>query len=134
MKRMKYIKTFESHSDLISNSEFYEVPEGEPTIFEPSFGVKRGNTKFYQLRIDNKPVVEIEVNPKSDYGKPEIMSTYSSIRGKGLGEHLVKMVLNIYLKDEVFVRATKTSKKFWQRCGAEVVNNSDPYLLHFTKN
>ena len=132
---MKYLKTFESYidSDLISKVEFYKVPTGDKTIFKPSFGAKKGETNFYQLRLEGKPVVEIEVNPNSSYGKPEIMSAFSDIRGKGLGEYLTKKVLDIYLEDEVFVRVTKDSKKFWQRCGATVVDSSDPYLLHFIK-
>jgi len=132
---MKYLKTFESYIDidLISEVEFYKVPTGDKTIFKPSFSAKRGETDFYQLRLENKPVVEIEVNPNSKYGKPEIMSAFSDIRGKGLGEYLVNKILDIYLIDEVFVRVTKDSKKFWQRCGATVVDKSDPYLLHFIK-
>ena len=131
---MKWIKTFESYnSDLISKSQFYKVPTGEKTIFKPSFGANRGETNFYQLRLDGKPVVEIEVNPNSQYGRPEIMSAFSQIRGEGLGEYLVNKILDIYLKDEVFVRVTKDSKKFWQRCGATIVDPSDTYLLHFTK-
>ena len=132
---MRYLKTFEYYidTDLISEVEFYKVPTGDKTIFKPSFGAKKGETNFYQLRLDNKPVVEIEVNPNSSYGRPEIMSAFSDIRGKGLGEYLVKKVLDIYLEDEVFVRVTKDSKKFWQRCGATVVDSSDPYLLHFIK-
>lgn len=132
---MKYLKTFESYidTDLISEVEFYKVPNGSKTLFKPSFGAKKGETDFYQLRLEGKPVVEIEVNPNSNYGKPEIMSAFSDIRGKGLGEYLAKKVLDIYLQDEVFVRVTKESKKFWKRCGATVVDPSDPYLLHFTK-
>lgn len=132
---MRYIKTFESYIDneLISKVEFHKVPNGEKTVFKPSFGAKKGETDFYQLRLEGKPVVEIEVNPNSNYGKPEIMSAFSDIRGKGLGEYLAKKVLDIYLEDEVFVRVTKDSKKFWQRCGATVVDPSDPYLLHFIK-
>ena len=132
---MKYLKTFESYvdTDLISKVEFYKVPTGAKTVFKPSFGAKKGETDFYQLRLEGKPVVEIEVNPNSSYGKPEIMSAFSDIRGKGLGEYLAKKVLDIYLEDEVFVRVTKDSKKFWQRCGATVVDSSDPYLLHFIK-
>lgn len=132
---MKYLKTFESYidTDLISEVEFYKVPNDSKTLFKPSFGAKKGETDFYQLRLDNKPVVEIEVNPNSNYGKPEIMSAFSDIRGKGLGEYLVKKVLDIYLEDEVFVRCTKDSKKFWQRCGATVADPKDPYLLHFIK-
>ena len=132
---MKWINTFESYkdTDLISKAVFHKVPTGEKTIFKPSFGAKRGETDFYQLLIDDKPVVEIEVNPNSKYGKPEIMSAFSDIKRKGLGEHLAKLVLDIYLKDEVFVRVTDGSKKFWKRCGATVVDKSDPYLLHFTK-
>lgn len=132
---MRYLKTFEYYidTDLISEVEFYKVPTGEKTIFKPSFGAKKGETNFYQLRLEGKPVVEIEVNPNSSYGKPEIMSAFSELRGKGLGEYLAKKVLDIYLEDEVFVRVTKDSKKFWQRCGATVVDPSDPYLLHFIK-
>ena len=132
---MKWIKKFESYidDDLISQVEFYKVPQGEKTIFKPSFGAKRGETNFYQLRLDGKPVVELEINPNSSYGKPEIMSAFSDIRGRGLGEYLAKKVLDIYLIDEVFVMVTKESKKFWERCGATVVDSSDPYLLHFTK-
>ena len=132
---MRYIKTFESYIDneLISNMEFYKVPSGEKTIFKPSFGAKKGETNFYQLRLDGKPIVEIEINPNSKYGKPEIMSAFSDMRGKGLGEYLTKKVLDIYLEDEVFVRCTKDSKKFWQRCGATVADQKDPYLLHFIK-
>jgi hypothetical protein len=132
---MKYLKTFESYidTDLISKVEFYKVPTSDKTIFKPSFGAERGETNFYQLRLDGKPVVEIEVNPNSSYGKPEIMSAFSDIRGKGLGEYLAKKVLDIYLEDEVFVRCTKESKKFWQRCGATAADSKDPYLLHFIK-
>jgi hypothetical protein len=132
---MNYLKTFESYidTDLISQVEFYKVPLGEKTFFGPSFGAKKGETNFYQLRLDGKPIVEIEINPNSKYGKPEIMSAFSDMRGKGLGEYLAKKVLDIYLKDEVFVRVTKESKKFWKRCGATVVDSSDPYLLHFIK-
>ena len=132
---MKYLKTFESYIDtnLISEVEFYKVPSGSKTLFKPSFGAKKGETDFYQLRLEGKPIVEIEVNPNSKYGKPEIMSAFSDIRGKGLGEYLAKKVLDIYLEDEVFVRVTKDSKKFWKRCGATVVDSSDPYLLHFIK-
>jgi len=132
---MRYLKTFESYIDneLISNMEFYKVPAGDKTIFKPSFGAERGETDFYQLRLDGKPIVEIEVNPNSNYGKPEIMSAFSEMRGKGLGEYLAKKVLDIYLEDEIFVRCTKDSKKFWQRCGATVVDKLDPYLLHFIK-
>jgi len=135
MYKLLTFTLFESFidNDLISKSIFYKVPEGEKTVFGPSFGAKRGETNFYQLIIDNRPVVEIEINPNSKYGKPEIMSAYSYIKGHGLGEYLAKKVLDIYLKDEVFVRCTKESKKFWQRCGATVVDSSDPYLLHFTK-
>ena len=116
---MKWIKTFESYidNDLISKAQFYKVPTGDKTIYKPSFGAKRGETDFYQLLIDGKPEVEIEVNPNSKYG---------------LGEFLAKKVLDIYLKDEVFVRVTDGSKKFWKRCGATVVDPSDKYLLHFT--
>jgi len=132
---MRYLKTFESYIDneLISNIEFYKVPAGDKTIFKPSFGAERGETNFYQLRLDGKPVVEIEVNPNSNYGKPEIMSAFPDIKGRGLGEYLAKKILDIYLEDEVFVRCTKDSKKFWQRCGATVVDPKDPYLLHFIK-
>lgn len=132
---MKYIKTFESYIDeeLISQVEFYKVPLGEKTVFKPSFGAKKGETDFYQLRLEGKPIVEIEVNPKSSFGKPEIMSAFSDIRGRGLGEYLAKKVLDIYLEDEVFVRCTKDSKKFWQRCGATVVDPKDTYLLHFIR-
>ena len=132
---MKYLKTFESYidADLISKVEFYKVPTGDKTIFKPSFGTKKGETNFYQLKLEGKPVVEIEVNPNSSYGKPEIMSAFSDIRGKGLGEYLAKKVLDIYLEDEVFVRCTKDSKKFWKRCGATVADPKDPYLLHFIK-
>jgi len=132
---MRYIKAFEYYIDneLISNMEFYKVPNGEKTIFKPSFGAKKGETDFYQLKLDGKPIVEIEVNPNSKYGKPEIMSAFSDMRGKGLGEYLTKKILDIYLEDEVFVRCTKDSKKFWQKCGATVAYTKDPYLLHFTK-
>ena len=78
---MKYLKTFESYidTDLISQVEFYKVPTGEKTVFKPSFGAKKGETNFYQLRLDGKPVVEIEVNPNSKYGKPEIMQTKGEV-------------------------------------------------------
>ena len=135
MRQLLSFKLFESSidDDLISKSIFYKVPTGDKTIFGPSFGAKKGETDFYQLIIDGRPVVEIEINPNSKYGKPEIMSAYSYIKGRGLGEYLAKKVLDIYLKDEVFVRCTKDSKKFWKKVGATVVNQSDPYLLHFVK-
>jgi len=131
---MKYIKTYESYIDreLIDKSVFYEVHPGGKTIFKPAYGAKRGETNFYQLLIDDEPVVEIEVNPNSN-GQPEIMSAHSNIKGRGLGEYLVSKVLNIYLEDEVFVRVTDGSKNFWLRCGAKIIDPSDPYLLHFTK-
>ena len=124
---MKYLKTFnESHGP-----EFYKVPPGEKTLFGPSFGAKKGQTDFYQLRIGGKPVTEIEVNPKSKRGKPEIMSLFSDIKGQGLGQLLANKILDIYLEDEVFVLSTKTSRKFWLKCGAIPVEGEDPYLLHF---
>ena len=132
---MKWLRKFESYidNDLMSKSVFLKVPPDGKTIFNPSFGAKKGETNFYQLVIDGKPEVEIEINPNSINGKPEIMSAFSNIKSKGLGEHLVKKVLDIYLLDEVFVRVTKYSKKFWQRCGATIIDTSDPYLLHFVK-
>lgn len=131
---MKYIKTYESYNeDLISRVKFIKVPKGGKTMYAPSFGAKEGDTDFYQLLLENEPVAEIEVNPKSEYGKPEIMSAYSNIKGQGLGEYLAKKVLDIYLKDEVFVRVTDNSKKFWTKVGAKVANPKDKYLLHFTK-
>ena len=133
MKYLKAYKIFESNNDIMSKVEFYKVPTGSKTIFKPSFGAKLGETDFYQLLIDGKPQVELEINPNSKYGKPEIMSTYSNIKGKGLGELLVNKILDIYLQDEVFVRVTDASKNFWQKCGATVVDPSDKYLLHFKK-
>ena len=56
---MKYLKLFESFSGRISENLQYHID-------------------------NNKPIVEIEVNPMSKYGKPEIMSIYSDIRKKGL--------------------------------------------------
>ena len=133
---MKYIKTYESYkpdNELINRTIFKKVPVGGKTIFKPSFGAKRGTTDFYHLILDGEIAVEIEVNPLTSYGGPEIMSAYSNIRGKGLGEYLVNKILDIYLKDKLFVRATKGSKKFWNRVGADVFNPSDKYLLYFTK-
>lgn len=133
---MKYIKAYESYkpdTELIDRCLFIKVPTGGKTIYKPAFGAKKGTTDFYQLLLDDEIAVEIEVSPLSSYGGPEIMSAYSNIRGKGLGEYLVNKVLDIYLKDELFVRATKGSKNFWERVGASVINKSDKYLLHFTK-
>ena len=124
---MKYLKTFnESHGP-----EFYKVPPEEKTMFGPSFGAKVGQTDFYQLRIEGRPVAEIEVHPNSKLGKPEIMSLYSDIKGRGFGQLLANKILDIYLEDEVFVLSTKGSRKFWLKCGATPVEGEDPYLLHF---
>lgn len=127
---MKYLKTF---NESVNEPLFYKVPHDEKTMFKPSFGAKRGETNFYQLRIGNKPVAEIEVNPNSIEGKPEIMSLFSDIKGKGWGQILTNKILDIYLKDIVYVLSTKSSKPFWLKCGAIPVEGKDPFLLHFVK-
>lgn len=90
-------------------------------MFKPSFGNKRGETNFHQIVIDNKPVAEIEVKPVNKSGKPEILSTFTDTcyRGNGFGEVLVKNILDIYLKDELYVMTTKESKPFWIKMGAK---------------
>lgn len=120
-------------NDVVSRCKFIKVPIGGQTIFKPSFGAKIGETTFYQLVLDGEPVSEIEINPISKNGKPEIMSLYSTIKKRGLGEYLVGKILDIYLKDEVFVRATSRSKRFWKKVGAKVVDPSDLYFMYFTK-
>ena len=91
------------------------------TMFKPSFGNKRGETNFHQIVIDNKPVAEIEVKPVNKLGKPEILSTFTDPchRGNGFGEVLVKNILDIYLKDDLYVMTTKDSKPFWIKMGAK---------------
>jgi hypothetical protein len=91
------------------------------TIFKPSFGNKKGQTEFYQILIDKKPVAEIEIKPINKFGKPEILSAFTEPyhRGNGYGEVLVKNILDIYLKDELYVMTTKESKPFWIKMGAK---------------
>jgi len=127
---MKYLKTF---NESIEEPQFYKVPFGEKTLFEPSFKAKLGETNFYQLRIGGKPVTELEINPNSKRGYPEIMSLFSDIKGQGLGQILTNAVLDIYLKDKVYVLTTKSSRPFWLRCGAIPVVGEDPFLLQFVK-
>ncbi len=92
-------------------------------MFKPSFGAKKGTTDFYQAFLDNKVLGEIEVNPISKVGKPEIMSVYSDYQGKGAGRSLVEKVLEIYLKDILYVRVTKESEPFWIHMGATIISN-----------
>jgi GNAT superfamily N-acetyltransferase len=120
---MKYLKTF-----LESKSDYEFKKCAGKSLFNPSFGNKRSDVEFYQILINNNPIAEIEIKPKSIDDKPEILSIHSDIRGKGYGKILVDEILDIYLKDEVFVLTTKTSKPFWIRMGAKQV---DKYLYHF---
>ena len=100
------------------------------TLFKPSFGNKKGETDFYHVMIDNQIAGEIEIKPINKYGKPEILSAYTTIRGKGVGQLLVEKVLEIYLVDELYVMTTKESKPFWLKIGAKVENQ---YLCCFNK-
>lgn len=127
---MKYIKTF---FESISQYKFVKVNDNK-TMFKPSFRAKKGTTDFYQILLDDKPVAEIEVKPISKNGKPEIMSAYCDIKGEGLGKMLVQNILDIYLKDEIFVETTTKSRPFWIKMGATIVNNqNNEYLYHFIK-
>lgn len=128
---MRYLKTF--NESLNEEPQFYEVPLGEKTMFKPSFKAKVGETNFYQLRIGGNPITELEINPNSKWGYPEIMSLYSRVRGQGLGKILTNKVLDIYLKDKVYVLTTKSSRPFWRNCGAIPVEGEDPFLLQFVK-
>jgi hypothetical protein len=103
------------------------------TLFKPSFGNKKGQTDFYQVINDNKPVAEIEVKPCGKFDKPEILSAYTEnrMRGKGLGKILVQGVLDIYFKDEIYVMTTKESRPFWIKMGAVI---HDGYLCKFVKS
>jgi hypothetical protein len=102
------------------------------TMFKPAFGRKRGESDFYQISIDGKPQAEIEVLPKNNLGKPEIMSLYVNpmFREQNLGSILVDKIKEIYLEDELYVLSTKDSKPFWLRIGAK---ESNDFLLKFTK-
>ena len=105
------------------------------TMFKPSFGNKKGQTDFYQILIDNKPVAEIEIKPINKFGKPEILSAFTEnyCRGRGVGQMLVKEVLDIYLKDEMWVLTTKESKLFWIKMGAVETEGFDGFMCKFTK-
>jgi GNAT superfamily N-acetyltransferase len=103
------------------------------TMFKPSFGNKKGQTDFYQILIDNKPVAEIEIKPSNKFGKPEILSAFTddSYRGMGLGKMLVSGVLELYLKDELHVLTTKESKPFWIKMGAHQTDEWDGFMCKF---
>lgn len=122
---MKYIKTF-----LESKEPDYKFEKVAKTMLKPSFGAKKGTTDFYQIKSDGKPLAEIEVNPNGYNGKPEIMSAFSDLKSKGLGKLMVEKVLDIYLKDEVYVKVTKDSKPFWEKMGAIQVKDD---MYRFTK-
>jgi hypothetical protein len=93
------------------------------TMFKPSFGAKRGTTDFYQaFSDDGLRLCEIEVNPNSKLGKPEIMSIYSDYEGRGAAKFLVNKILDMYLNDIVYVRVTKESEPFWIHMGAQQIS------------
>jgi len=123
---MKYIKTFLENKTL--NYKFEKVTD--KTMLKPSFGAKKGTTDFYQIKLDDKPLSEIEVNPNGYNGKPEIMSAFSDIKSQGLGKLMVEKILDIYLKDEVYVKVTKDSRSFWEKMGAKKVEDD---MYKFTK-
>ena len=111
---MKYIKTF-----LESKEPDYRFEKvAGKTMFKPAFGAKKGTTDFYQIKLNDKSLSEIEVNPSGHKGKPEIMSAFSDLKKHGLGQIMVKKILDIYLEDEVYVKVTKDSKSFWEKIGA----------------
>ena len=92
-------------------------------MFKPSFGAKRGTTDFYQAFSDDGiRLAEIEVNPLSKLGKPEIMSIYADYEGKGAARFLVEKTLKMYLDDIVYVRVTKESEPFWIHMGATQIS------------
>jgi len=92
-------------------------------MFKPSFGAKRGTTDFYQaFSDDGLRLCEIEVNPNSKLGKPEIMSIYSDYEGRGAAKFLVNKILDMYLNDIVYVRVTKESEPFWIHMGAQQIS------------
>ena len=60
------------------------------TLFKNSFGYKNGQTEFYQILVNDSPIAEIEVKPKTGNDSPEILSLYtdSNYRGMGVGRNL----------------------------------------------
>ena len=121
---MRYLKSY----SIFESVSFEKVTDYKKTVFNPSFGGRIGETDFYQVIYDNKPVAEIEVKESSINGKPEILSIFSE--KKGCGSLLVNKILEIYLKDEMFVLTTKKSKPFWIKMGATEVDGD---LYHFTR-
>ncbi len=101
------------------------------TLFKNSFGYKKGQTDFYQILVDNKPIAEIEVKPQTETS-PEILSLYtdSNYRGMGAGKILVDKILEKYLVNEIFVLTTKQSMPFWIKMGAKASNE---FMYKFTK-
>lgn len=89
------------------------------TMFKPAFGAKKGTTNFYQAFDNDIRLAEVEVNPSSKEGKPEIMSIYADYSGRGAARFLVEKVLDTYLQDVVWVRVTKESESFWRHMGAK---------------
>jgi hypothetical protein len=98
------------------------------TLFKPSFSHKKNETDFYHVIINDEVVGEIEVKSIGKFGKPEILSAYTTIRGKGIGKKLVDVVLDIYHKTDIYVMTTKESKPFWIKLGA---SEFDDFLCVF---
>jgi hypothetical protein len=110
-----------------NSSEYRFEKSSGKNMFKPAFDSK-SPTIFYHIKKGNKIMAEIEVNPKGYNNKPEIMSAFSNKKGVGLGKMMVDAVLDIYLKDVVYVQVTKTSKAFWKKMGA-VQFEDDMYVF-----
>jgi hypothetical protein len=121
---MIYLKSY----SIFESVSFEKVINYNRTLFKPSFGGKVGETDFYQIVYNDKPVAEIEVKRSSINGKPEILSIFSE--KKGSGRILVNKILEMYLEDELFVLTTRKSKPFWIKMGATEVDGD---LYHFTR-
>lgn len=79
------------------------------SMFKPSFGLKKGESEFYQAIENNKILGEIELKP----GNPlEIMSIYSNYDNRGIGRFLVNETKKNFNSD-IIVRSTTESLPFW---------------------
>ncbi len=74
--------------------------------------------------VDDKPIATARWRFTGDGAKLERFAVLKEYRGKGVGEALVKYVLN-ELKDcpKIYLNAQETVLKFYEKFGFEVVGN-----------
>lgn len=134
--KYKYVKTFESFTDNVymkkaeTNKEFtFKKCESGENHFKPSFNYKLGETEFYHVLDKNDEVVaELEM----DMNIPELLSlkSYNKDVVKGAGSFAVFNILGILKQkgfDVVMIWATKDSRPFWIKMGAEKIKDHKDY-------